>query len=163
MRKVCKETIWLWYTASTQCIFVNVCEEPISLSGNWKIIAIIWIYLCCPKPDNCWFFISVCFLPPPPPHPSLHLGILNTQPQYFQDWKREKAGLFRDVHLEIHSLRSLLLLSGLSLTNQGENPFSHYVLKLCFENIKLGIALLAYSENPLVQDSPPSPLPLEMV
>lgn len=90
-----------------------------------------------------------------PPSPGLHLGILNTQPQYFQDWKREQAGLFRAVHLEIRSLRSLLLLSGLSLTNQGENPFSYYVLKLCFENIKLGIALLAYSGNPLVQDRPP--------
>ena len=150
MRKVCKETIWLWYTASTQCIFVNVCEEPISLCGNWKVIAIIWIYLCCPKPDNCWFFISVCFFSPLVYTWVFWIPNLSA----FRTEKGNKEGC-SELFILKYSLRSALLLSGLSLTNQGENPFSYYVLKLCFENIKLGIALLAYSGNPLVQDSPP--------
>lgn len=42
--------------------------------------------------------------------PSLHLGVLNTQPQYFQDLKREGQGCSDCV--QIHSLGSLLLLSG---------------------------------------------------
>ena len=58
--------------------------------------------------------------------PSLRLGVLNTQPQYFQDLKREGQGCSDCV--QIHSLRSLLLLSGL-FSKQGENPSSHWVLK----------------------------------
>ena len=121
-----------------------VCEKPICICGNWKIRAMIWICVCCPKPDNWCFCIFVIFFSPV----SLHLDVQTK----FLELEKKRA--------VVQSAILVAAFRPLCSWTRGKST-----LPLCVDNsigvCKLGTTPDAPSRNPLVQDSSLSPVRLD--